>query len=265
MPSVLEITFFMCTFANDFANGCPMKLFLYRIYQWCIATPLVLLATVVIAVLIILGSPISHNLWGHWLGVAWGWTWCTLMGVRVKVKRSPLVKQKSSYVFVANHQGAYDIFSTYGFLGYQYKFMMRKGLSKIPFLGWAARAVGHIMVDTKSQGGIKATVAQAKEKLEGGVSLIVFPEGRRTDTGKMGPFKSGAFKLAVEFGLPLVPVTIDGSYRVMPRSTFNVTPGTIYITVHDPIEPGDDGHDVSHVMQECRRVIQSVLPPDERD
>lgn len=240
-------------------------IYIYRVYQWCIATPLMVVITIVIALLACLGSLFSRNRWGHFMGVAWGWTWCTLMCVRVKVHRSPLVKKNASYVFVANHQGAYDIFSTYGFLGYQYKFMMRKGLANIPFMGWACRAVGHIMVDTKTAGGIKETISQAKKKLEGGVSIIVFPEGRRTDTGRMGPFKQGAFKLAVEFDLPLVPVTIDGSYRVMPRSTFNVTPGTINITVHDPIEPGIDGHDVSRVIDECRRVIQSSLPLEERD
>lgn len=242
-----------------------MKLFLYRIYQWCIATPLVVVCTIIVSLIVLVSSLFRLNKVEHCLGVAWGWVWCTLMLVKVVVKRSPNVKKNSSYVFVANHQSAYDIFATYGFLGYEYKWMMRKALTNIPFMGWACRAMGHILVDTKTASGIKATIADAKKKLQGGVSVIIFPEGRRTDTGKMGPFKSGAFKLAVEFGLPLVPVTIDGAYRVMPRSTFNVTPGTITITVHDPIEPGEDGHNIEEVSIECRKVIQSSLPPEERD
>lgn len=242
-----------------------MKLFLYRIYQWCIATPLVIIFTIIYALLSCIGSIVSPNRWAHYMGVAWGWTWCTLMLVRVKVVRSPKVSKNSSYVFVANHQSAYDIFSIYGFLGYQYKWMMRKALTNIPFIGWACRTAGHIMVDNKSAAGIKATVADAKKKLQGGVSVVIFPEGRRTDTGKMGPFKNGAFKLAVEFGLPLVPVTIDGAYKVMPRNTFNVTPGTIKLTVHDPIEPGEDGHNVSHVSELCRKTIQSCLPAENCD
>lgn len=240
-------------------------IYLYRIYQWCIATPLVVVITIALGLFTCLCSLFSRNWASYRIGSLWGRLWCTLMLVRVQVKKNPLVKQDSSYVFVANHQGAYDIFSIYGYLGHSFKWMMRKGLTNIPFMGWACMAAGHIMVDTKSAHGIKATIAAAKKKLQGGVSLVVFPEGRRTDTGKMGTFKSGAFKLASDFALPLVPITIDGSYRVMPRNTFNVTPGKIIITIHDPIEPGVDGHNNSVASVECRKAIQSALPPEMRD
>lgn len=242
-----------------------MKLFLYRIYQWCIATPIVVVLTIILCTLTYLGAILSRNTWAHFMGVAWGWLWCKVMLVDVKVNRSALVDTKSSYVFVANHQSAYDIFSIYGFLGHPFKWMMRKGLTNIPFVGWACMTAGHILVDTKSASGIKSTIDAAKQKLQGGVSLVVFPEGRRTNTGKMGSFKNGAFKLAVEFGLPIVPVTIDGAFDVMPRSTFNVTPGTIVITVHDPIEPGEEGHNVAIVSEQCREKIQSALSEKYRD
>ena len=107
-------------------------------------------------------------------------------------------------------------------------------------------------------------MAAAKKKLHSGMSIVVFPEGRRTDTGKMGPFKNGAFKLALEFGLPVVPITIDGSYKVMPRSTFNVTPGIITLTFHKPIRH-TGGNDIAQVSAECREVIQQDLPADQRD
>ena len=80
----------------------------------------------------------------------------------------------------------------------------------------------------------------------------------------MGPFKNGAFKLALEFGLPVVPITINGSYKVMPRSTFNVRPGTITLTFHAPIQH-EGGNDIAQVSQECRAVIQQDLPEDMRD
>ena len=242
-----------------------MKLFIYRIYQWLVATPLMVVITIIVALSVMIGSIFSRKKWGHFMGVAWGWLWCNIFLVRVKVIRSPHVKTNTSYVFVANHQGAYDIFSIYGFLGHEFKWMMRKGLTNIPFMGWACRAAGHIMVDTKSPAGIKATINDAEKKLKGGISIVVFPEGRRTETGKMGPFKMGAFKLAVEFGLPLVPVTIDGSFKVMPRSTFNVTPGSITMTVHDPIEPGENGHDAAMASTKCRQIIQSSLPVQDRE
>lgn len=91
-------------------------------------------------------------------------------------------------------------------------------------------------------------------------SLCVFPEGRRTDTGKMGPFKKGAFKLAVDFSLPVVPITIDGSYDVMPRSTFNIRPGKIRIMIHKPIFPAEDGHDLKALSIDSFKVIHDSLP-----
>ena len=242
-----------------------MKLFLYRIYQWCIATPLVIVFTIILGLGTCICAPFSRNKMAYYLGSLWGRLWCIVMLVRVKVIRSEKVSKKDSYVFVANHQGAYDIFSIYGFFPHQFKWMMRKGLTNIPFMGWACLAAGHILVDTKSTAGIKATIADAKKGLKGGISLMVFPEGRRTSTGYMAPFKNGAFKLAVEFGLPLVPVTIDGAYKVMPRHTLNVTPGKIIITIHDPIMPGVNGHDVVKASAECRARIQSALPAEQRD
>ena len=143
--------------------------------------------------------------------------------------------------------------------------MMRKGITNIPLIGTACRMAGHILVDTHTPQGLRDTMAAAKKKLHrGGMSIVVFPEGRRTDTGMMGPFKNGAFKLALEFGLPVVPITIDGSYRVMPRSTFNVTPGTITLTFHEPIEH-TGGNDIAQVSHQCREVIQRDLPADQRD
>lgn len=240
-------------------------IYIYRIYQWLIATPLVIVFTIVLGLGTVIFAPFSRDKVAYFLGLLWGRLWCLVMLVRVEVRKSPLIKKNASYVFVANHQGAYDIFSIYGHLGHQFKWMMRKALTNIPFMGWACMAAGHILVDTKSAAGIKATIADAKKKLQGGISLVVFPEGRRTNTGKMGPFKTGAFKLALDFNLPLVPITIDGSFKVMPRDTFNVTPGKIIITAHDPIEPGNNGHDIAIVSEQCRKAIQSVLPENMKD
>jgi len=224
-----------------------------------------IVASIITALVTMIGSQFDADYWGYFPPKWWSRLWCWVHLVRVKVVGRELVDHETSYVFVANHQGAYDIFSIYGFLGHNFKWMMRKGLANIPLIGTACRAAGHIMVDTHSSQGLRNTMASAKKKLHGGMSIVVFPEGRRTDTGKMGPFKNGAFKLALEFNLPVAPITIDGSYRVMPRSTFNVTPGVITLTFHKPITHEGTGNDIAHVSQLCRKVIQSSLPPEERD
>jgi len=240
-------------------------IYLYRIYQWCIAAPIMLVASLITAITTMIGSQFNANYWGYFPPKWWGRLWCAIHFVKVKVEGRENIDHETSYVFTANHQGAYDIFAIYGYLGHNFKWMMRKGLTNIPIIGTACRAAGHIMVDTHSVQGLRKTIGEAEKKLTRGMSIVVFPEGRRTDTGKMGPFKNGAFKLALEFGLPVVPITINGSYRVMPRSTFNVTPGTITLTFHKPIEHTGTGNDVVEVSRKCREAIQSALDPALRD
>ena len=121
-------------------------------------------------------------------------------------------------MFVPNHQGAFDIFLIYGFLGRNFKWMMKKSLRKIPFVGKACESAGHIFVDRSSPKKVLATMRQAESSLKDGVSLVVFPEGARTFTGHMGYFKRGAFQLADELQLEVVPVTIDGSFEILPRT-----------------------------------------------
>lgn len=233
--------------------------YLFRLYQWCIAAPILLIATLITALVTIIGSYFNSDWWGYYPPKWWARLWCWLFFVKVEVRRRELISRSTSYVFVANHQGAFDIFSIYGYLGHPFKWMMRKGLANFPFVGFACQRAGHIMVDTHSAEGLKRTMADAERKLSKGVSLVVFPEGRRTETGQMGAFKPGAFKLAVGFNLPVVPITIDGSYRVMPRTTFNVTPGKIVLTLHEPIHPSPEGHDIVRLMTHSREVIEHDL------
>ena len=186
------------------------------------------------------------------------------MFVRVEVRNRHLINKRTSYVFVANHQGAYDIFSIYGYLGHNFRWMMKKSLEKVPFVGLACKSSGHIMVDRSSPSAIKATMDEAKEKLRDGMSLVVFPEGNRSLNGRMKEFKRGAFKLALDFNLPVVPITIDGSFKVLPRTTYNITPGKIILTIHEPIMPSAEGHDLDKVLAESYAKIQSALPQENR-
>ena len=139
--------------------------------------------------------------------------------MRAKVSGRENISADTSYVFVANHQGAFDIFAIYGYLNHDFRWMMKKGLRGFPVIGAACAAAGHIFVDNSSPGAIRHTMEKAERVLSHGTSLVIFPEGARTFTGKMRPFKKGAFQLAMEFALPVVPVTIDGSFEVMPRTT----------------------------------------------
>ena len=181
--------------------------------------------------------------------------------MRVTVVGRENIDPKTSYVFVANHQGAYDIFSIYGYLNHQFRWMMKKALEKIPLVGYSCKVSGHIMVDNSTPASTRETLEKAEKQLQGGMSLVVFPEGARTWNGKMRPFKRGAYRLAVEFGLPVVPITINGAFDIMP--SFKKIPlyGHITLTIHKPIEAIDGTHDLSVLMDKSFEEIHSSLDP----
>ena len=240
--------------------------YLYLIYHWLIAAPILLVLTMLTAIVTIIGAQFNDDWWGYYPPKWWCMAWCTLLGVRVVVKNREKIDAKTQYVFVANHQGAFDIFSIYGFLGHRFKWMMRKGLTNIPLVGTACRAAGHILVDHSSASAVKKTMGDAQKKLERGNSIVVFPEGRRSDDGHLQPFKHGAFRLATMFRRPIVPISIDGSYKVMPRGSWHAVPGTITLTIHDPILPPEKGrHDLNEITERCYETIKSALAEQEQN
>lgn len=232
----------------------------YRIYQIFIMVPLMLVVTFLASTACALGSICGgHRFWGYYPAMIWGRCMAWLSLVRVQVRGRENVERGRSYVFVANHQSAYDIFSVYGWLGHNFKWMMKKSLENIPMVGFACRKAGHIFVDKSSPRAIHETMVKAEKQLAGGMSVVVFPEGSRTRNGELGRFKRGAFMLAEEFNLPVVPITIDGAYEVMPITSKVPRPGKIVVTIHKPIEAPADGHDIAALMQQSRDVIASAL------
>lgn len=237
----------------------------YRIYQIFIWAPILLVATIFTACITIIGSMLGFGRsWGYYPPRAWARLFCLLTFVRVTVKGRENVDKGKSYVFVANHQGAYDIFSIYGYLNHNFRWMMKKSLEKIPFVGFSCRVSGQIYVDNSSPSAIRETMRDAEKQLSQGMSVVVFPEGSRTFTGKMGRFKRGAFTLATEFNLPVVPITIDGAFRVMPRTAWLPRPGHIILTIHKPIMPPAEGYDVHTLMEESAKIVASALPENQR-
>ena len=233
---------------------------LYRIYQWLIAGPLFIIATFFTALITSIGCVLFNgDFWGYWPPHYWSKFTCWILLIRVKVVGRENIDARTSYIFVANHQGAFDIFSIYGFLDHNFKWLMKKSLEKIFMVGGACRRANHIFVDDSKITAIKETIAKAENTLKDGMSLVIFPEGSRSWDGKMIPFKRGAFLLASEFNLPVVPLTIEGSFDRMPRYTYNTTPGKITIQIHKPIYPGPNGFNTKALMAQCHDEIQKGL------
>lgn len=238
---------------------------LYRIYQLFVMLPLLLLATIITAVITIIGCALGGGRWwGYYPAHWWGKIFCVLTLVRVRVRGRENIDPRTSYVFVANHQGAYDIFSIYGYLPNRFRWMMKASLRKIPLVGLACEKAHQIYVDKSSPSALRKTMERASEVLRHGTSLVVFPEGARTFTGRMRPFKRGAFLLASEFNLPIVPVTIDGAFKVMPRTAKIPRWGTITLTIHRPVDPSSDPEQIRRIMAHCYEAIESDLPEADR-
>lgn len=238
--------------------------FLYLCYEYLIGCPIFILATLITSIVTAIGCTFGKiDFWGYWPAHIWSRFTCRIFLMKVVVTGRHNIRQGESYVFVANHQGAYDIWAIYGYLNHNFKWLMKKGLEKIFAVGWACRKAGHVFVDDSSVAGIKTTIEEAEKRLKDGMSVVIFPEGSRSWDGKMIPFKRGAFMLAAEFGLPVVPLTIDGSFRAMPRTSYKMTPSTIRLVIHKPIYPGEKGFNTKRLMAQCYDTIASELPNED--
>lgn len=238
---------------------------LYCLYQLFIALPLILVTTATTAIVTIIGCTLGKaRTWGYYPAMVWSRLMCWIMLLPVKVEGRQLLKKHQSYVFVANHQGSYDIFLIYGFLGRSFRWMMKKSLRNIPLIGKACESAGHIFVDKRGPKAVQHTYEQGRAVLKHGVSLVVFPEGARSFTGHMAKFRRGAFQLADELQLPVVPVTIDGSFDVLPRQKgINfVTWHRLRLAIHQPILPEGQGpEEVQRILEQSYDTIMQDLPP----
>ena len=240
---------------------------LYKIYQLFVAFPVLVLWTIVTAIEVGIGTSIGNgHYWGYVPGRWWGKIILKAFLIPVKVEGRQHLEKDQSYVFVANHQGIFDIFLIYGYLGRNFKWMMKHQLGKIPFLGYACRRSHQIFVDKRGPKKIKKTYDDAREILKEGYSVTVFPEGARTFTGHMGKFKRGAFSLADELQLPVVPLTINGSFDILPRTRGFINfvdwhPMTL--TIHQPIYPTGQGADnVEATLRQAYDSVMSSLVPE---
>ena len=240
--------------------------YLYRIYQLLVVLPLGIIVTILTALTVVVGCSLGNgHFWGYYPGHCWSRIILWLLLLPVKVEGREHLERGQSYVFVANHQGAFDIFLIYGYLNRNFKWMMKQSLRKLPFVGWACEKSHQIFVDKRGASKIKKTYDDARRTLQGGTSVTVFPEGSRTFTGHMGQFKKGAFALADELQLPVVPMTINGSFNVMPRMRDGhfVNRHRLSLTIHQPIYPvGQGPENIQATMAQAYDSVMSSLAPE---
>lgn len=145
------------------------------------------------------------------------------------------IDPRQSYVIVSNHQSQYDIFVIYGWLGVDFKWVMKKELRKIPFLGTACDKLGHIYIDRSNREAALSSLAEARTRITDGTCVMFFPEGTRQEGGRLGEFKKGAFKMAFDLQIPILPVTIVNTDNILPPKSLSLLPGRAGLVIHEPV------------------------------
>jgi len=205
----------------------------------------------------------------HWCARTWSRLILATTGVRLTVEGLDRLTPGGTYVFVANHQSIYDIPILLWSLPFQLRIMAKASLGSFPFIGWHLRRAGHLLVDRKHPDRAKI-FGWASRLTSNGLCMFVFAEGTRSVDGRVGKFKTGSFLLALEAGLPIVPVSIVGSRHVMLKGRLTTYPGRVRLVVHAPIEmPVTSSGDPRALAEAARALAEStrriVAPVAESD
>lgn len=237
-----------------------MKILL-SLYKWVVLLPVVGISTISIGTAcLVLCLLIPPAVAGRWCGRTWARIIAFAAFMCVTVKGVKYIEPGQSYIVAANHQSQLDILVVYGWLDLDFRWVMKKELRKIPVLGICCEKLGHIFIDRLDVSAAVAAINKAKEKISGGTSIFFFPEGTRSRDGNLLPFKKGAFKLALDLQLPILPVSIVGTHDILPAGTVCLRPGRSKLIIHPPIETTGWGTErLSELMKRTREDISRVL------
>lgn len=234
----------------------------YPIYQWLVYMPLAIMATVLGALVAV---PMALMGWQRLANLGIAARWCQLLArlvpVKVKVTGLEHITPGQSYVVVANHMSQFDIPVIYGYSGLDLRWVMKAEIRWIPFVAMACRAIGHIFINRSDPEQARQAINTAVGRLKPGTGVLFFPEGTRSRSGKLLPFKKGAYRVAVDRGLPLLPMTVIGTREIMAADSMQLYPGEVALVIHPPI--CTDGHSVADIpilAERSRQLIASALP-----
>jgi 1-acyl-sn-glycerol-3-phosphate acyltransferase len=187
------------------------------------------------------------------LGGLWGAIGLWLSGVKLNIIGEENYDRNSPYVIVSNHASMYDILAVLAGVKSNLRIMAKIELSKVPIWGWAVKRGDFIFIRRGGNREALQSLLEAKQKLDEGKSAYIFADGTRSPDGSIQPFKRGAFTIAAKSKKPILPITILGSYEIMPRNTLKINGGTITLVIDKPISP--DGKTDEQLLQESHQII----------
>lgn len=223
---------------------------------------LIVIYTLIISVIALLFSlDRSHSMY-IWLARLYGKGVLFIAGIKLKVEGLENIDKNAVYVFASNHASQFDIPALQISIPNRATIVTKKELAKIPVFGWQLKTGPYIMIDRQNAEKAMQSIEEAKKMMSAKrISAIIFPEGTRSSSGEVQTFKRGAFYLASKVGYPIVPVTISGSNKLLPKGKFRIKGGTIYVIFHPPVETADikSRKDEIDLMQKVKEIISDSL------
>ncbi len=225
----------------------------------------IVLVTIIFGILAILASFIDiKGRLPHKIAGIWARSIMAASPIEVTVKGLSNIDPDKSYIYMSNHQSNYDIPILLGYLPVQFRWLAKIELFRIPLFGYAMKRAGYICIDRSNQKSAFESLKKAAGIIRDGVSVMIFPEGTRSMDGNIGSFKKGGFVLAIESGVPILPVIIRGTYSVMPKSRLLIKPGKVTLQVLKPVETSDYTKETKDELMEKIRNIMCESIDDEK-
>jgi 1-acyl-sn-glycerol-3-phosphate acyltransferase len=196
----------------------------------------------------------------HYIGKFWFRMNLFFVGANVKITGIENITKRTSYIIMSNHQSQLDVWSLIGYLPLQLRWVMKKELRKVPIFGLGCERMGHIFIDRHNPDKSHEELKILKDKFSTGASVVFFPEGTRSPDGMLLPFKKGGFVMSLQTGIPVLPVTVNGSRLLLPKDSTKFRPGTIHVIIHGPILVDAYTYDTrGALIEKVREVIASGL------
>jgi 1-acyl-sn-glycerol-3-phosphate acyltransferase len=231
---------------------------LRTIYFYIIFYPFTLIGSIVALFVSFLGAEQAHA-----VAIFWGKNCLRLSGGRLRVEGKENIPTDSAVVFMANHSSSFDIPALYAALPVQFRWLAKKELFDVPFFGVALKRIGYIPVERSDSRKSLVALKAAAQRVKDGTSVIVFPEGTRSPDRNLLPFKGGGFILAIQSGMPIVPVVIVGTRDITPQGSLSVTAADVTIRILPPIETaGLKSADRGPLSDQVRQSIDAALHPE---
>jgi len=196
----------------------------------------------------------------HIIARIWAKSILFVSGIRVDVEGLANIEPSKSYIYMSNHRSNFDIPVLLGCLPIQFRWLAKAELFKIPIFGRAMSAAGYVKIDRSDRKSAFESIEQIAAKLKNGVSVMIFPEGTRSEDGKVKPFKKGGFVMAVDTGVPIVPVILRGTRSIMTKGSWRINPGDVTLSIEKPIDTTGYTRDTKEdLIKTVRSVICEVF------